>query len=93
MPAVFALIPPFVSQAGALGGIFASRTSSKLQIGVITPRGLPEIPALVDGAGVFVLGTVVFTLIGAIAVGLTSLTGTRPDDPRHRDRRHAWWRG
>lgn len=81
VPVVIALIPPFVSQAGALGGIFASRTSSKLQIGVITPRGLPEVPALVDASGVFVLGMAVFTLIGAIAVGLSSVTGHAPTDP------------
>ena len=50
VPAVLILIPPFVSQAGALGGILSSRLSSKLQLGVITPRGRPEIPAVVDGA-------------------------------------------
>ena len=49
VPVLLILIPPFVSQAGALGGIFSSRVSSKLQIGVITPRGLPEAPAIVDG--------------------------------------------
>jgi len=75
------LIPPFVSQAGALGGIFSSRTSSKLQLGVITPRGFPEIPALVDASAVFALGVVVFTLIGAIAVGLAELTGHAPALP------------
>ncbi len=78
VPVLLILIPPFVSQAGALGGIFSSRTSSKLQIGVITPRGLPEGPALVDGTIVFVLGVVVFSLIGAIAVGLAALTGQAP---------------
>jgi mgtE-like transporter len=81
VPVVLALIPPFVSQAGALGGIFSSRTSSKLQIGVITPRGLPEVPALVDASVVFVLGVVVFTLIGSIAVGVASLTGNAPSNP------------
>jgi len=81
VPAVFAMLAPFVSQAGALGGIFASRISSKLQIGVITPRGLPEIPALVDGVGVFVLGVAVFALIGTFAVVLTSLGGHGPDEP------------
>ena len=55
VPVLLILIPPFVSQAGALGGIFSSRVSSKLQIGVITPRGLPEAPAVVDGSVVFVL--------------------------------------
>jgi mgtE-like transporter len=81
VPVLLILIPPFVSQAGALGGIFSSRTSSKLQIGVITPRGLPEGPALVDGTIVFVLGVVVFSLIGAIAVGLAALTGQAPASP------------
>jgi mgtE-like transporter len=81
VPVLLILIPPFVSQAGALGGIFSSRISSKLQIGVITPRGLPEAPAIVDGTIVFALGVVVFALIGAIAVGLAALTGQAPASP------------
>jgi mgtE-like transporter len=71
---VLILIPPFVSQAGALGGILSSRLSSKLQLGVITSRGRPGIPALVDGAIVVVLGVVVFTTIGAVAWVLSRLT-------------------
>jgi mgtE-like transporter len=71
--AVLILIPPFVSQAGALGGILSSRLSSKLQLGVITPRGRPEIPAVVDGAIVIVLGVLVFTAIGAAAWVLSTL--------------------
>jgi mgtE-like transporter len=72
--AVLVLLPPFVSQAGALGGILSSRLSSKLQLGVITPRGRPEIPAIVDGTIVVVLGVVVFGLIGAIAWALSGFT-------------------
>jgi mgtE-like transporter len=74
VPAVLILIPPFVSQAGALGGILSSRLSSKLQLGVITSRGRPEIPALVDGAIVIALGFAVFTTIGAVAWVLSRLT-------------------
>jgi mgtE-like transporter len=81
VPTVLILIPPFVSQAGALGGIFASRTSSKLQIGVITPRGLPEAPAVVDAALVVLMAVGVFLLIGVAAVGLADLTGHAPRDP------------
>jgi mgtE-like transporter len=81
VPVLLIVIPPFVSQAGALGGIFSSRISSKLQIGVITPRGVPEAPALVDGTIVFALGVVVFSLIGAIAIGLAALTGQAPAAP------------
>jgi mgtE-like transporter len=75
VPVVLALIPPFVSQAGALGGIFSSRITSKLQIGVITPSGLPEAPAVLDASIVGVLSLFVFTLIGVIAYALGTVTG------------------
>lgn len=74
VPVLLALIPPFVSQAGALGGIFASRITSKLQIGVITPRGLPEIPAVVDAAIVSALSVAVFALIGVVGYVLGAVT-------------------
>ena len=78
VPVLLALIPPFVSQAGALGGIFTSRTASKLQIGVITARGLPEIPALVDASIVSGLSIAVFAMVGVLAYALgvaTDLVG------------------
>jgi mgtE-like transporter len=64
VPVLLAMIPPFVSQAGALGGIFSSRITSKLQIGVITARGRPEAPAFVDAGIVGILALVVFAVIG-----------------------------
>lgn len=75
VPAVLILIPPFVSQAGALGGILSSRLTSKLQLGVITPRGRPEAPAVVDALLVVAAGLVIFASIGVIAAGLEQLTG------------------
>jgi mgtE-like transporter len=78
VPVLLALIPPFVSQAGALGGIFASRTASKLQIGVITARGLPETPALIDASIVSALSLAVFAMVGVVAFVLgvaTDLVG------------------
>ena len=78
VPVLLALIPPFVSQAGALGGIFTSRTASKLQIGVMTARGLPEIPALVDASIVSALSIAVFAMVGVVAYVLgvaTDLVG------------------
>jgi mgtE-like transporter len=75
LPALYILIPPFVSQAGALGGILSSRLSSKLQLGVITPRGLPERPAVVDASIVVLLALVIFTLIGVVGFGLAALVG------------------
>jgi mgtE-like transporter len=75
IPGILILIPPFVSQAGAIGGILSSRLSSKLQLGVITPRGRPERPAIADAAIVVTLGVIVFTMIGVIAAVLASVTG------------------
>lgn len=75
VPVLLALVPPFVSQAGALGGIFSSRIASKLQIGVLTPRGRPETPAVVDATIIAALSLVVFALIGVIAWGLGTVTG------------------
>jgi mgtE-like transporter len=72
---LYIIIPPFVSQAGALGGILSSRLSSKLQLGVISPRGLPERPALVDASIVVVLGIAIFAVIGTVGLGLADLFG------------------
>lgn len=74
-PGLLILIPPFISQAGALGGILSSRLTSKLQLGVITPRGLPEPPAVVDGSLMVGSGLAIFTLIGAMGFALAELTG------------------
>lgn len=74
VPALLMIVPPFVSQAGALGGIFASRVASKLHLGLIAPRARPEITALLDASLVVVSGLAVFTLIGAVAFALAGLT-------------------
>ena len=74
-PGLLLLIPPFISQAGALGGIYSSRLTSKLQIGVITPRGRPEPPAVVDAGIVVGFSTVIFTLIGVLTVGIAAIAG------------------
>lgn len=72
-PAILILIPPFISQAGALGGILSSRLSSKLAIGVITPSGLPERPAVVDAAIVIAYAVTIFAFIGLVGVALADL--------------------
>lgn len=75
LPGLLILVPPFVSQAGALGGILSSRLGSKLQLGVITPSGRPEAPAWVDAGLTMVFGLAVFTLIGLAGYGLSEAFG------------------
>jgi mgtE-like transporter len=74
VPAMLLVIPPFVSQAGALGGIFSSRVTSKIQLGVVEPRGWPQPVVLADGALVAAVGLFVFALIGVGGFGLAALT-------------------
>ncbi|HET7928464.1 MAG TPA: magnesium transporter, partial [Actinomycetota bacterium] len=79
-PGLLILVPPLISQAGALGGILSSRLSSKLRLGVITPRGRPEPPALVDAALVVTFGLAIFTFIGVLGSWLADLVGEATPD-------------
>jgi mgtE-like transporter len=65
-PALLVIVPPLVSNAGALGGILSSRLSSKLHLGVLSPRAVPEPVALLDSALVFISGLFAFVAVGTI---------------------------
>lgn len=47
-PALLVMLPPFLENAGALGGIVSSRLASKLHLGSIEPKLLPERLAALD---------------------------------------------
>jgi mgtE-like transporter len=66
-PALLVLIPPFLEDVGALGGILSSRLASKLHLGAMEPRRFPDAPALLDFSLIFLLGVSVFTLVGVSA--------------------------
>jgi mgtE-like transporter len=65
-PALLAILPPLVSNAGALGGILSSRLSSKLHLGVISAKTIPEPAAWLDAALVFVSGLFAFLAVGTL---------------------------
>lgn len=75
-PALLVLIPPFVAGAGALGGILSSRLSSKLQLGLISPRGRPEAPAVLDASLIVGFALAVFGLTGGLGLAFAVVTGT-----------------
>jgi mgtE-like transporter len=72
------IIPPLVSDAGALGGIFSSRISSKLHLGVISATGRPEGAAYLDASLVFGFGIVAFLAVGALGTGTASWWARAP---------------
>jgi mgtE-like transporter len=66
-PALLILVPAFVSSAGALGGIFSNRLSSGLNLGMVSPTGIPTRSARRD-AGLLAMLAVpiyVFNALGA----------------------------
>jgi mgtE-like transporter len=82
-PALLALVPPFLAVTGSIGGILASRLSSKLHLGYIEPTALPQRQAAGDirlayliAVPAFVLGS----LVGDLAAWLTDLPSPGPLD-------------
>src|SRR5690606_24135113 len=63
-PALLVVLPAFLSSAGALGGILASRLGSKLHLGLVAPTALPSREARRDIALVALLALPVFLFNG-----------------------------
>ena len=61
-----------------MGGILSSRLSSKLHLGVITPRGLPEGPAYLDASLVVGFGLIAFTAVGTLGYIYSLFVGPSP---------------
>jgi mgtE-like transporter len=72
LPALLVLVPPFLEDTGALGGILSARLSSKLHLGTIDPTPRPQRAARADFRLVAVLAIPVFTLV-AVSSDLVSL--------------------
>jgi mgtE-like transporter len=63
-PGLLVLVPPFLEDTGALGGILSSRLSSKLHLGVIEPDNVPQRAARGDFLLTFLFAVPVFVLVG-----------------------------
>jgi mgtE-like transporter len=78
LPALLVMLPSFLEDAGALGAILSSRLASKLHLGAIQPRLLPQRLAVLDATLAAPFALSVFTLVGlsshvvARALGLSS---------------------
>jgi mgtE-like transporter len=72
LPALLVLVPPFLEDTGALGGILAARLSSKLHLGLIDPTPRPQRAAWQDFRLVVVFAVPVFILV-ALSSDLVSV--------------------
>jgi mgtE-like transporter len=77
-PAFLVLMPPLLSNSGALAATVASRLASKLHLGALEPKPYPQGLALLDTSIILIFGIWVFALVAvashfaATAIGLAS---------------------
>lgn len=64
LPVLLVLIPPFLEDANALGGILTSRFSSLLHMGILKPSKAPGKVAMENFAIIYIFAMWVFTLLG-----------------------------
>lgn len=77
-PALLILLPAFLQEGGALGGILSSRLSSKIHLGLMEPRSVPQFVAFRDFTLTYIFAAGVYVFIGgaahflAVALGQSS---------------------
>jgi mgtE-like transporter len=74
-PGLLVLVPPFLEDTGALGGILSSRLSSKLHLGLIEPHNVPQRRARGDFVLTFLYGVPVFTLVAVSSEVAATVAG------------------
>ena len=74
-PALLVLVPPFLEDTGALGGILSARLASKLHLGTIEPGNVPPRAARDDFVLIFVFAVPVFTLVAVSSDIAASVAG------------------
>ncbi|MDQ3980981.1 MAG: magnesium transporter [Actinomycetota bacterium] len=80
-PGLLVLVPPFLEDTGALGGILSSRLSSKLHLGVIEPRNMPQRPARRDFLLTFLYAVPVFVLVALSCDVAATVVGLETPGP------------
>jgi mgtE-like transporter len=68
------VLPSFLEACGGFGGMFASRLSSRIHLGAVNPRLLPEPAVFVDSTLVYLFAAFIFPAMAAGAGGLAALT-------------------
>lgn len=74
-PGLLVLVPPFLEDTGALGGILSSRLASKLHLGVLRPTNVPERAARGDFLLTFLYAIPVFVLVAVSSEVAATVAG------------------
>jgi len=65
--ALSTLLPAFLQEGGALGGMLSSRLSSKIHLGLLAPRGVPPLSTFRDFTLIYIFATGVYVFVGGAA--------------------------
>jgi mgtE-like transporter len=76
-PALLVLVPPFLEDSGALGGILSARVATKLHLGVLEPRRWRLRAVSEDVLLVFLYAVPVFLLLGVSADIASAVVGLK----------------
>ncbi len=75
IPALLLLFPPFVAVFGSLGGILASRLTSRLHLGLLPPTVRPNRAIALEASLTFLFALGVYLYVGAATWGLARALG------------------
>jgi len=67
LPAILVILPPFLGESNALGGILSARLSSMLHIGTVEPKTLPDKRVSANFVVIYLLSAVLFLFVGLLA--------------------------
>lgn len=75
IPALLIIIPPFLGESNALGGILSARLSSMLHIGTVNPKPFPDKLVSANFVVIYLFSVVVFSFVGVLAYVASILLG------------------
>ena len=75
IPAILVIIPPFLGESNALGGILSARLSSMLHIGTVNPKPFPDKLVSANFAVIYLFSILVFLFVGVLSYVASFLFG------------------
>lgn len=75
LPAILVLIPPFLGESNALGGILSARLSSMLHLGTVNPKRLPDKLVSANFAVIYLLSIFFSLFVGLTSYGASAYLG------------------
>lgn len=67
IPAILVIIPPFLGESNALGGILSARLSSMLHIGTVNPKPFPDKLVSANFAVIYLFSIAAFSFVGILS--------------------------